>query len=290
MNMLNLLKSLLILLVASGSIPRAAFGEESKPAAFTPNAAISETDLHAFMQKWATSRPFEFPSDAKDEPLLLSALKKDPAGPWASYLGDKFATVRSEARKLEPVERADKYRATLRYLAPARETLKRAVQARPTEEALSFFLQEIELATALASLEAGENLAVIKERLQGLLRPEKPDDGDLVYQANSTLGRIALREDDVAEAKRRLIAAGETSGSPVLNSFGPDFILARELLERKELDAVLTFLDAVERFWGNPQERPEANSKAVAAANLADLEEWRKQIRAGKIPDDAQWK
>src|SRR6266404_5865228 len=37
--------------------------------------------------------------------------------------------------------------------------------------------------------------------------------GDAVHQGNIVLGRLAMRRNDIEEAKRRLIAAGKTSGS-----------------------------------------------------------------------------
>ena len=46
--------------------------------------------------------------------------------------------------------------------------------------------------------------------------------GNAVQDANQVLGRIALQEGDVAEAKKYLLASAESKGSPQLNSFGPN--------------------------------------------------------------------
>src|SRR5690349_5571130 len=54
--------------------------------------------------------------------------------------------------------------------------------------------------------------------------PEKLN-GDAVHDGNLVLGRIALDEGRVEEAKRHLLAAGKTLGSPVLGSFGPSMCL-----------------------------------------------------------------
>ncbi|WP_298861940.1 hypothetical protein [uncultured Gimesia sp.] len=54
--------------------------------------------------------------------------------------------------------------------------------------------------------------------------------GNHIHHGNITLGRIAIAADDVEAAKQYLINAGKTSGSPQLNSFGPDMSLAKELL------------------------------------------------------------
>lgn len=59
--------------------------------------------------------------------------------------------------------------------------------------------------------------------------------GNRIHHGNLILGRIALTQGDVAEAKTRLLAAGKTPGSPQLNSFGPNMMLAKELLELGEL-------------------------------------------------------
>ena len=41
-----------------------------------------------------------------------------------------------------------------------------------------------------------------------------------------------MDEGRIEEAKRHLLAAGRSSGSPVLGSFGPNMSLAKDLLEK----------------------------------------------------------
>lgn len=113
--------------------------------------------------------------------------------------------------------------------------------------------------------------------------------GNAIADANQVLGRIALSKGDVAEAKKRLLASADSKGSAQLNSFGPDFRLARELAEKGERDTVIAFLDSVERFWANPDMRTEANSKRIASKNLKQLKSWKKQLSAGEIPDHPKW-
>ncbi len=84
----------------------------------------------------------------------------------------------------------------------------------------------------------------------------KPADGDVIYDAHSLLGRVALREGDRPTARKELRAAGQTPGSPPLNSFGPRFTLARELPENSNMEdrrAVAAFLEDTARFWANPE-------------------------------------
>ena len=94
--------------------------------------------------------------------------------------------------------------------------------------------------------------------------------GNRTHYGNLTLGRIALLEGDIKEAKSRLIAAGRTPGSPQLNSFGPDMTLARELLELGESEVVLVYLSLCSEFWEMDRGR---------------LETWTAQVKGGETPD-----
>ncbi len=73
--------------------------------------------------------------------------------------------------------------------------------------------------------------------------------GNGIHHGHIVLGRIALANDDLPAARRHLIAAGDTPGSPQLSSFGPDQELAAELLARGEREAVLGYVTACERFY-----------------------------------------
>ena len=54
--------------------------------------------------------------------------------------------------------------------------------------------------------------------------------GNAVHVANLVLGHIALDSGDVDEAKRFLLEAGKTPGSPQLNTFRTEYAcLAKEL-------------------------------------------------------------
>lgn len=73
--------------------------------------------------------------------------------------------------------------------------------------------------------------------------------GNGVHHGHIVLGRVALANDDLPAVRRHLIAAGETPGSPQLNSFGPDQEFAAELLARGEREAVLGYVTACQRFY-----------------------------------------
>ncbi len=94
--------------------------------------------------------------------------------------------------------------------------------------------------------------------------------GDWVHTGNLVMGRIALREGKIEEAKSRLIAAGMTPGSPVLNSFGPNMMLARALLEIGEREIVLEYFKLCSQFWKLHRGR---------------LDEWGELAAAGRMPN-----
>lgn len=94
--------------------------------------------------------------------------------------------------------------------------------------------------------------------------------GDAIHQGNIVLGRLALGNEDVGEAKRRLLLAGKTPGSTSLASQGPNMALARDLLERGESATVLQYLEECSTFW---------------SGNGGKLTEWMALIRTGLKPD-----
>ena len=92
--------------------------------------------------------------------------------------------------------------------------------------------------------------------------------GDLVHQGHTILGRIALLQGDVDQAKEHLLASGKTPGSAVLGSFGPTMVLALELLERDEFGVVGEYLELCSEFWQND-----------------NLDAWRTSVAAREMPD-----
>jgi hypothetical protein len=100
---------------------------------------------------------------------------------------------------------------------------------------------------------------------------------------------VGFIKGNIEEAKKHLYAAGCTPGSPQLNSYGPSFVLARELAEKGEYNAVIVFLDQVARFWANPKTKKPAY-KQLAIDHQKLLEAWKKELRAGKVPDHRKWR
>ncbi|MDW3645760.1 MAG: hypothetical protein R8P61_01695 [Bacteroidia bacterium] len=98
------------------------------------------------------------------------------------------------------------------------------------------------------------------------------DRGNILHHAHQLLGRIALAKGNTALAIEELLEAGKTKGSPQLNSFGPNMLLAKKLLLAGEAQAVLSYLELCGEFWNNPM----ANQMR---------EGWIAEIKEGKIPD-----
>jgi hypothetical protein len=96
--------------------------------------------------------------------------------------------------------------------------------------------------------------------------------GNAIHKGNLVLGRIALREGRVADAVTFLHASGDVSGSPQLNSFGPNMTLAKELLEQGETEAVLAYFESCRTFWKMGTRR---------------LDAWTEDVRQGRVPNFA---
>jgi RNA polymerase sigma factor (sigma-70 family) len=94
--------------------------------------------------------------------------------------------------------------------------------------------------------------------------------GDAVQDANIVFGRIAVREGKIDAAEKYLIAAGKSPGSGVMDSFGPNMTLAKDLLEKGERDTVLEYFMLCRRFWKNERGR---------------LDEWKQEVMSGQTPD-----
>jgi hypothetical protein len=94
--------------------------------------------------------------------------------------------------------------------------------------------------------------------------------GNAIQDGNLVLGRIAVREGHIDEAKRYLRMAGESPGSPQMDSFGPNMSLAEDLLEKGERQSVLDYFEACRKFWKMSNGR---------------LDGWAHDVQAGKMPN-----
>jgi len=110
------------------------------------------------------------------------------------------------------------------------------------------------------------------QELMTLLQKHKGDwnYGNAIQDANLVFGRIAVREGNIEAAKKYLIAAGKSPGSPQMDSFGPNMTLAKDLLEKGERDAVLEYFMLCRKFW---------------KMDYGKLDKWMHEVMDGKNPD-----
>ena len=136
---------------------------------------------------------------------------------------------------MSAAERCARFHDALGYMKPARDALAEAAKSAPGRKEIQIYLEGCEYSVALASLEAGLDLAGVKATAQALLANNTDSNswnyGNVIYNAHSLLGRVAMREGKLEEAKKHLLSAGRTPGSPQINSGSLEFILARELVE-----------------------------------------------------------
>ncbi len=125
---------------------------------------------------------------------------------------------------------------------------------------------------AQKSLEKGE-LGKARNQARQLLSlaPEFQNgflDGNAIHHANIIIGKAYLEEGNIYKAKQHLLKAGNTPGSPQLNSFGPNMSLAKELLILGEASVTLEYLKLCSSFWKSQE-----------------LSIWATEIKDGKIPE-----
>jgi hypothetical protein len=96
--------------------------------------------------------------------------------------------------------------------------------------------------------------------------------GNAIHSAHLARGHCALTRGDLPSARASLLAAGDTPGSPQLNSFGPRMNLAREFLRRGESEVVLDYITKLRRFW---------------ELDAGALDKWTEMIREGRTPNFA---
>ena len=90
-----------------------------------------------------------------------------------------------------------------------------------------------------------------------------------LHQGHTAIGRVELRKGNRAQSITHLLASAQLSPEPTLASFGPSAILAKELLELGERDAVLRYLEQCRRFWSHGASR---------------LDNWIAAIERGEMP------
>jgi hypothetical protein len=209
-----------------------------------------------------------FVADFRDQgkALLQQARTLDPRNPrWAQALGEGAATEFLTDRSKETAARALKSLEEAYALTPAASRAAFRPEGRHYLDVvapLAFEAGDLRKAETYAT----EVLKVVNEK------EEEWNYGNVIHDANTILGRVALRKGMTDEAKQFLLAAGKTPGSPQLDSFGPGMTLAKELLQKGERETVLKYFELIRKFWKNGDA-------------IRRLDAWTKTVQERKVPD-----
>jgi hypothetical protein len=114
-----------------------------------------------------------------------------------------------------------------------------------------------------------EELMALGEELKSKPRFGPTYYGRATHVGNIVLGYIALAVGDVGKAKEHLLAAAQVTGDPAVVSLGPDVVLAKELTERGEREAVVEYFELCAKFW---------------VPQRAELERWKEVVSQGGMP------
>jgi serine/threonine protein kinase len=227
----------------------------------------------------------------KAEALIRAGLKQRPdAHLWAMDVQTLFAADQFTGKSLQGKARVAHFKHALEYLQESYDITVEALKKAPNEQ-LQRVLPGLQIDLAHAALEANDTELARRhatETLQKNTDDTNDNYGNVIHNANQILGRCALREGKLADAKAYLLKAGATPGSPQLNSFGPQLQLARELLEKGEKETVLQYLDLVSKFWASDNEES-AIGQQESRERAALIAGWKLEIAEGKIPIGAQW-
>lgn len=124
--------------------------------------AVTDAEITAFMRSQPKDAKvmLAFHSNPKRVPLLLGAIKRDPAGFWATDLyGICFLADCAEAGRMPVAERPKTYARVMVYLSAAQGTLSKALEKDPRNPSLQFNLDLINksLAQVRAKAANGNN-------------------------------------------------------------------------------------------------------------------------------------
>src|SRR2546422_4049314 len=204
------------------------------------------------------------------ERLFKQLAVADPKNPrWPRELGHLYMLEMQSAGNTPQKEGptgADKSS----LAASAYQNFERAYRLQRNDQEKRMLMSQL----ATSALEAGEIETAQRWARDGLNDATTATSAwsvaNSVHHAHIILGRIALRAGDLAEARKHLIQASQSQGSPQLDSFGPNMMLAKELLEKGERDAVIQYFQKCASFWKDDR---------------GQLVQWAAIVREGGIPN-----
>ncbi len=191
------------------------------------------------------------------ERLLLLARELEPNNmEWAERLGQLYSLKSIPQKGGEDARKALKYYEIALKLAAFPER--------------SYILKN----AAVMAVAGGQNDKAelyAKQLLDAAVEGTAWSYGHAVYYGNLVLGRVALSNGAIEEAEYYLLLSGRTPGSPSLGSFGPNMLLAKELLERGRKEAVLKYLALCGKFWKRKRGKLNAWIKIVESGGMPDF-------------------
>jgi len=115
--------------------------------------------------------------------------------------------------------------------------------------------------------------------------------GNVVHEGNQMMGLAALGEGRVYDADYYLLAAGRTPGC----AFGPNMVLAQQLLNTGHPEVVIQYLNLIAHSWAHTcpkclrkldKEHPGRAAQIIQLdkENQKQIDLWTKEIRAGGKP------
>jgi tetratricopeptide (TPR) repeat protein len=194
---------------------------------------------------------FFFGKDPAEADRLIHRLSELEPGnrEWANELAQLYRMFGIPGERIDdPSQRASE--AHKRVLALTRNPAAREALAGDMAEA-AFKVGDFAAAAQLAKI-----------HLQG-------NDRTAPQRANTILGRVALRSGDVSRAKQYLMDSSRPEAARDISLTGPTMVLAKELLEQGEQEAVLQYLDNCLSLWPRREDV---------------LQMWIADIKSGKMP------
>ena len=205
----------------------------------------------------------EINRDALAEELLVRASTLDPDNSRTQKTLSDFYTFRAKLamREGRPEERAALEKKAL-------EQAKRVVERTKDDRQSHLYALRDASKAAFAAGTLDEAQRFATDLLKQIADPPDRSEGQHFHDGHVVLGRVALKDGEVEQAKAHLLQAGRTPGGGTLTSFGPNMSLAKELAEKGEFETAIEYLELCRSFWPKPK-----------------LNQWIQTLNDGKVPN-----
>lgn len=131
--------------------------------------------------------------------------------------------------------------------------LRQELVARLAQDDHRLPMELVRLAGCFYRAEDFEQSKTCSERVLSLTVERSIRTADAVHKANTLIGLVRLRDNDVSGACDSLLAAAQVTGTPVLMSFGPQWELANKVLGRGQRSIAVRYIQDCSEFWESGQ-------------------------------------